>query len=486
MSYRPIVLVSRPAAAIARQVSQSCSQWQSERWLAGPMPTLLPWLLLLSLLVAGCEPAPAPPDPAELIRPVRVLMVEPAAGGERVTLTGKIEAQDEVRLAFRIAGRMLERNFNVGDQVSGGEVVARLDPQTWREALTTARANLTAARARLVETRNQFERFETLIQDGFITRAMFDQAEQAFRSAEAQVSSAEAQVRIAETELSYTELLADGPGVVTARGAEPGEVVAAGQMILTLAREGGRDAVIDVPIRIMQRAPSGLPIEVSLTEDPAVRAQGLVREVAPQADPLTRTFRVRVGLIDSPPALRLGSTITATAILGEDVGGLLIPASALTTSLGQPAVWVLDPDSMTVELRNVAVTRYDLAQVAIAHGLAIGETIVTAGVQTLRPGQQVRLAAGIPLPAEAPAADQDADVGTQPPPGSDATMAPDAAPQADAPEAVPEDAPEAAPEGAGQDADLTPDVGVSQALAVLRRVASRPDRGAPDRWDAAR
>jgi len=434
------------------------------------LPRILPGLLLL---LTGCEPVSVPPDPSELIRPVRVMTVEPAAGGERVTLTGRIEAQDEVRLAFRIAGRMLERNVNVGDGVRGGEVVARLDPQTWRDAVATARADLTAARARLVETRNQFERFQTLIRDGFITRAMFDEAEQAFRSAEAQVSAAEARVRIAETELSFTELLADGPGVVTARGAEPGEVVAAGQMIVTLAREGGRDAVIDVPTRIMQQAPSGLPIEVSLNEDPRERAQGLVREVAPQADPVTRTFRVRVGLIDPPPALRLGSTITAAAVLGEDAGGLLIPAAALTTSNAQPAVWVLDPESMTVELRNVAVTRYDLAQVAIAHGLAIGETIVTAGVQTLRPGQQVRLAGGVALPAAAPP--------VAPEQGPDARPVPAPSPAEPGPTAD-------ETEAAAEDADPESGSAADTDLAIIGRVATATGlhRSAPARLDASR
>lgn len=385
------------------------------------------WLpLALSLALTGCAPELPPPDPAALIRPVRVTTVAPGEGGERVTLTGRVEAQDEVTLAFRIAGRMIERNVNVGDRVSAGQVVARLEPDTWRDALQTARADLTQARARLVETRNQYERFQTLITRGFITRAMFDEAQQAFRSAEAQVDAAQARVRTAETQLSYTQLLADGPGAVIARGAEPGEVVNAGQMVVQLARAGGRDAVIDVPTRIIQQAPADLLIDVQLSDDPAVRAQGRVREVAPQADPITRTFRVRIGLIDPPEAMRLGSTITASARLGDGDGTLAVPASALTASNDQPAVWVLDPETMTVALRNIEIARFDLASAAVISGLATGDVVVTAGVQTLRPGQQVRLAAGVPLPPRppAPAADRDAE--------PDAASAQPAAPAGDA------------------------------------------------------
>ena len=199
---------------------------------------------LLALLTA-CKPVEEPePEP---IRPVRVVTIETREGGETVTLTGRVEAQEAVNLSFRVGGRMIERSVNVGDQVRAGQVVARLEPETARNTLKSARANLTAARARLVEAQNNFERHRPLLDRGFITRAMFDQAEQAYRSAQAQVDSARAQVSTAETQLSYTNLIADSSGTVTARGAEPGEVVAAGQTIVQLAREGGRDAVFDVP-----------------------------------------------------------------------------------------------------------------------------------------------------------------------------------------------------------------------------------------------
>jgi RND family efflux transporter MFP subunit len=210
------------------------------------------------------------------------------------------------------------------------------------------------------------------------------------RSAESALDAAQAQVNIAETRLGYTDLVADAGGVVTARGAEPGEVVQPGRMIVQVAREGGRDAVFDVPPALKDQAPADPEIEVALTMDPEVRATGRVREVSPQADPVTGTFRVRVGLADPPAAMRLGSTVTGRMELGGG-GAIEIPASALTRAQEQPAVWVVDPAAQTVALRVVEVLRFDPARVIIGQGLAAGDIVVTAGVQALRPGQRVRL-----------------------------------------------------------------------------------------------
>jgi RND family efflux transporter MFP subunit len=190
--------------------------------------------------------------------------------------------------------------------------------------------------------------------------------------------------------VSFTELKADATGVVTATGAEAGEVIQAGQMVVRLARQGGRDAVFDVPAQVLRSAPSDPVITVNLAEDPTVAARGRVREVAPQADPVTRTFEVKVGLADPPEAMRLGATVTGRLTM-DAVPVIEVPASALTQADRQPAVWVVDPKSKTVALRNVDVLRFDPAKVAVSRGLDAGEIVVTAGVQALHPGQTVRL-----------------------------------------------------------------------------------------------
>jgi RND family efflux transporter MFP subunit len=161
-------------------------------------------------------------------------------------------------------------------------------------------------------------------------------------------------------------------------------------MVVTLARQGGRDAVFDVPGQLMRTATRDTPVTVFLIDDPRITATGRVREVAPQADPVTRTFRVRVGLPDPPAAMRLGSTVTGRIDLPSEAV-INVPSSALITSNQQPAVWVVDPTTSTVALRPIDVLRFDPDAVVVAKGLAPGDIVVTAGVQALYPGQKVRL-----------------------------------------------------------------------------------------------
>jgi RND family efflux transporter MFP subunit len=344
--------------------------------------------LLAAATLSACsdETDSAPPDP----RPVRTATVEKREGGKPLVLTGRIEAADEAALGFRIPGRMIERTVRVGDRVQAGQVVARLEPQNEMNALRSAQANLATARARLTEARNRYERQETLLAQGWTTRAQFDEAEKARTTAEAQIDAAEAQLKFAHDQVSFTELAADAPGIVTATGAEPHEVVQAGQMIVRLAREAGRDGVFDVPANILRSVPADVEIEVRLTDDPAVKATGRVRTVSPQADPVTRTFEVKVGLTDPPEAMRLGATVNGQVDL-DALTTIEIPASALTKINRQPAVWIVDPAELTVSLRNIEVTRFDPATVMVSEGLDVGDVIVTAGVQALHPGQKVRI-----------------------------------------------------------------------------------------------
>ena len=339
-------------------------------------------------LLAACEPSAEPTAPE--IRPVRVVSVEERTGGDTIALTGTVQAETEIALAFRIGGRLIERHVNVGDRVAPGQLVARLDAEDEENALRAARADLTAATGQLLEAQNNYERQKTLLEDGWTTRVRYDEARQTLETAQSRADAAQAQLNIAKNRLSFTELFADTAGAVTARGAEAGEVVQAGQMIVQVAREDGRDAVFDVPAQIMDAAPADPEIEVSLTLNPSVKAVGRVREVAPQADAATGTFEVKVGLLDPPPEMRLGSTVTGRMQVGA-AAGIEIPASALTRADGQPAVWVVDPATVTVALRNIQVARHDPASVQVMQGLQTGDIVVTAGVQALRPGQQVRL-----------------------------------------------------------------------------------------------
>jgi len=348
------------------------------------------WILAAALIaatVAGCKQETPPPSEA---RPVRTITIEGAAAGETVSLTGQIRAKDNENLAFRIDGRLVERPVHLGDEVKPGQLIGRLNPQDQLNAIHVAEAQLDLAQAKLVEAQKTFARQQELLKKGFTPHSLYDNAQQALLSAQAMVETNKAQLREAHEQMGYTELYADAPGVVTAVGAEPGEVVRAGETIAKVARQGGRDAVFDVPEQIFRTGPRDPVVEVALTNDPAVRATGRVREVSPQADPSTRTFEVKVGLNDPPEAMHLGSTVTGRIQLAAPPG-VEVPASAMAEADGRPAVWVVDPKKLTVSLRKVKVLRYDATSVVISEGLDRGDVVVTAGAQVLRPDQHVRL-----------------------------------------------------------------------------------------------
>src|SRR6202048_3349032 len=269
------------------------------------------------------------------IRPVRVTSVQHALSGDTISLTGQIQAKDPINLAFRIGGRLQERTVTVGDPVAPGEVVARIEPQDYRNALRSAEADLASAQAVLANSQGTEGRQSQLLSKGFTTQAQYDQAEQQRKTAQAQVE---------KDNLTYTDLKSDVEGSVTAKGAEPGEIVAAGRMILQVAKQGDRYAVFNVPSQLIRQSPKDPEVTVSLSDDPTIVATGHVREVAPQADAATGTYVVKVALENPPDAMRLGATIIGQVkIQSEPV--IQLPGTALTQSEGKPEEWVVDPNT---------------------------------------------------------------------------------------------------------------------------------------------
>jgi len=348
-------------------------------------------ILASAALLVACQREVAKPEPE--IRPVRSLTIEKRAAGSTVAITGTVQAQTEVNESFRIDGRLIERLVNVGDTVRPGQLIARLDPQNEESGVHGARAQVEAARAREVEALSSFQRMRDLVAEDAVSRAQFEQADALLQTAQAQVQTAQSQLALAQNRLGYTRLFATVAGVVTARGPEPGEVVSPGRMVVQVAREGGRDAVFDVPAQVKDSVPNSPEIIVALSDDPKVTAKGRVREVSPRADPVTGTFAVRVRLLDPPPSMRLGSTVTGRVRM-DAPPGIELPATALVRADGKTAVWVFDKGTGTVSLRNIEVRNADATSVQVAGGLNPGEVVVTAGVQALRPGQKVRLLEG--------------------------------------------------------------------------------------------
>jgi membrane fusion protein, multidrug efflux system len=347
-------------------------------------------VLLVAAAVSGCD---KPAAPAAQARPVRTITVQQRAAGEIVSLTGQVRPKDQTDLGFRLDGRVVERSVRVGDRVAEGQVIARLDPQIQQNAVRSAEGNLSSLQAQLREASITFWRQQQLLKDGWTSRASFDKAQHIVETLQANVDAARAQLHTAQEQLAFTKLVADGAGVVTKVGAQPGEVISPGRMVVRIARDGGRDAVFDVPGPLMQ-GPHPSVVEIALTSDSAVKATGQVREVSPQADAITRTFQVKVGIINPPEAMRLGATVTGRITLSAPPG-IEIPASALAKTDAGPAVWVVDPRSQTVTLRSVGVLRYDPATVVVSQGLETGDRVVTAGAQTLRPEQKVQIAGGL-------------------------------------------------------------------------------------------
>lgn len=375
-----------------------------QTWRVPPLLRRLLWLPVCStLLLTGCEqPAPAEVD---LLRPVKTVRVDAASSAERLSQTGEIRPFEETSLGFRIDGRLLKRQLDVGAMVKPGDVIAELDPGDSQNQLNAAQAQLDSARSSEKLALANLNRIKQLLPGGAVSQAQFDQTQSAYEAAVSASQSALASLAAARDRLSFTRLTADKAGVISVVSANQGQVVAAGQEIVRLASLSGKDAVFDVAERLLQQghqpgspALRDLPVQVSLLSDPTVQTSGLVRDISPVADPLTRTYRVRVSLADAPAAFSFGTTVLGSIEL-PDAGAIVLPASALTRQGDTAAVYLAVPAGddtgpaavYQLKRQNVVISRFTDQQVFIASGLAGGEQVVVAGVSKLRPDQRVRL-----------------------------------------------------------------------------------------------
>jgi len=352
------------------------------------------WLGLMVLLTFLSLEACNTKTESEDVRPVRNMVIETHMTGDLITLTGQLNARHETKLAFRLSGKLVERLVATGDIVKADQIVAKLDAETERNTRDAAKADYTAAVAFLDQSEAAERRYGNLINEKAVSQAEYEEALKQLKTARSQVKAARAKLDSAEDQLGYTVLKADADGVITAKGAEPGEVVQVGQMIVALAHEKGRDAVFDMPAQIIRDGISvNQEVEVWLVDNPDIKTTGKVREISPQADPSTRTYQVKVGLDALPSGMFLGSTVVGRLKLRT--GTLIeIPSSALAMAETKPAVWIIDPKTNTVHKREIEITRYTQDAAIVASGLQSGERIVTAGVQSLFEGQKVKLLEG--------------------------------------------------------------------------------------------
>ena len=345
-------------------------------------------IVLSALLLSACS---RPEAPAEPVRAVKVITVGASSLQAMREFSGEVKPRVESRLGFRVGGKVTRRQAEVGQRVQAGQVLAQLDPQDYRLAADAARAQMVAAKTNRDLAAADYKRYVTLREQNFISGAELERREAALKAAQAQLEQAQAQLSSQGNQARYTDLVADVSGVVTAVEAEPGQVVAAGTPIVRIAQDGPRDVVFSVPEDKMATLKPGGPVQVKVWAGNAI-LPGHIREVAASADPVTRTYPVKVALEGAaqPP---LGSTVTVTPQALGHAGTQVIklPTSALRQEGRGTAVWVLDKATMTVRSQVVQVATADGNEAVIASGLQPGMLVVSAGVHVLSPGQKVTI-----------------------------------------------------------------------------------------------
>ena len=352
------------------------------------------WLLagLLPLtMVAGCSDQDKP-TPA-VSRPVKVFRIEDKAIAGARSFAGEVRARIETPLSFRVAGKLLERKVDVGDLVRKGQLLAILDSNDYHLAVQGLKAQLTAAQADSNFLRDDLVRYRELLAQQVISPPEFERHETAYTTARERTAALETQLGEALNQLTYTELHADRDGVVTALAVEAGQVLAAGQAVVTLAQLDEKEIHFDVPEHRLPEIQRQQEVSVSLWSDDNRRLKAKIREIASAADPASRTYRVKATLLEGMDAAQLGMTATVQ-LTANNSSGIAIPLSAVFTPQNLPdhhSVWLIDEQAATVKSLPVKLGETLAGERIAVEGLAAGQLLVSAGVQRLAEGQSVRL-----------------------------------------------------------------------------------------------
>jgi len=351
-------------------------------------PVALLCVLSLAAVCAGCSDKPPPVPEARLVNVVRATI---DATNSAVAYSGEVRPRYETNLSFRVTGKIVARSVEVGGLVRAGDVLARLDPQDQQLNARSAQSQLAAARFEYEQSGVELEPYTDLYKKEFISKMEFDRRKNAYNVAKARFEQAQAQLAVTENQAGYTRLAADHAGVVTAIPVEVGQVVAAGQTVMTLARTDYREVVISIPENRLSELSAAREIAISLWTDPSRYYKGKVREVSPSADPVTRTYAARISVLDADPAMKLGMTANVYLRGIQRTVAVMLPATALFQDNGRAAVWVVDKASSQVKLVPVEVGEYVEDKVAVRSGLNPGEMVVRAGVHKLFAGEKVRV-----------------------------------------------------------------------------------------------
>ena len=356
--------------------------------------TICAALLLSAAIFSGCGKEAAPETKAPLVRTQTVAAGSAAQAAE---YAGSVHGRYEKNMAFQVGGQIVGRDVQLGDRVSAGAVMMRIDPKDVAQKTTAADAQAEAAGAQLALAETNLARYRQLYAEAAIAAAVLDQYQTAYDAALAAYQAAAAQATEAHNALSYTELVADADGVVSGLSAEVGQVVAAGQTVLTFVESGEMEVEINVPENRLPIISVGKNVEVSFWAMGDAKTRGIVREIAPMADPATRTYKVRVSIPNPPAGMALGMTASVN-VAGGTAGGAekaILPMTAIYQTGDKPCVWLVKDGKVT--LREISVESFD-ANDAVVRGLSAGDVVVTEGVHKLHEGEEVRLGAEVQKP----------------------------------------------------------------------------------------
>lgn len=350
-------------------------------------------LILIAAVVAVSACGRQAPVAHEDVRPVRSVVVGSSNGSVGANYSGEIVARYESKLAFQVSGRVVARLVEVGGQVRRGQPLMRVDPEQEVLQVAAADADVEAARSRVAQDRVDLERLEALLARRFASQAEVDQARLALSQSESRLKSSLAQQQIRRNQRGYTTLHADRDGVVTAIAAEAGQVVSPGQAVVTVAADGGREVRVSIPESRVDELRQAKALQVSVWAQPGRTWRGALRELAPDADSVTRTYSARISIVDADRDLRLGMTAAVFAPDVEGATAIRLPLTAIHDRGGRPQVWIVDASTAQVSPRPVKLGAVQNDTVLVVDGLRGGETVVTAGTNMLHAGQKVRTAA---------------------------------------------------------------------------------------------
>lgn len=360
---------------------------------------------LTGLLLAACG---APPLPVEDIRPVRTLTVAASPTTASITYAGEIRARHESTLSFRVPGKITQRAVDVGTPVKAGQLLAQLDPKDLLLSESAAQAQVAAAQAQADVAELDYKRVRDLLAKGFISKSEYDRQETQLKATKAQAEAVVAQAAVQANQTAYARLVADADGVVTAVLAESGQVVAAGQPVVQIARRGEIEVAAAIPEDQVKNLSVGQPVQVALWTERGQSYAGRIRELSSAADPLARTYAVRISVLQPPPEMKLRMTASVQFPLPGQPDLIHLPSAAMVTQGGKAGVWVVEPQGSTVQFKPVVFAGVEKNEVLVGAGLATGDVVVTAGASYLHAGQKVKLL-GAPPPAATAAAPKPAE-----------------------------------------------------------------------------